>query len=523
MLNASVSSDDPRITRWRADPVDYFVERLGVKRESIVWSELPEYRTHVWDGTPDPLAAILRGLVTHRRVGVESGVGTGKTFTLAGVVYWFLECFEPSEVISYAPKKDQLEKQMWKEIGKTWTRWHMNRPLATLDHLRLRMIEGSDAWSAYGYPVGVGADEQSAVKAQGAHTEHMLQMVEETPGVNGAIMEAILNTAVDEHNIVLFVGNPDHQLDTLHQTIAKTPGCLGIRISANDHPNIVCKRRIIPGAVTQISIDEKKTRYGGELAPLYRSRVRGISPAEAQDAVIKLDWCYRARDRGRILLSQVFPNDPTKTLKDLYYNALPPFLDGPRALGVDVANSKDGDKGAIARGRGKVLFEVESFPCPDPNQLGRRLGIEMRDQHAPIDADYIGVDGVGVGSGTINTLKEEGVEVQNLQGGSTEWPDVEAFEEAAEEFKNWRAAAYWLLRINLQHDPFMVLPDDEELFQDLCMTKWAPKGKVITCQDKQQLKKLLGRSPDKGDACVYWNWVRQVRGASTGGGDMVDF
>ena len=55
-------------------------------------------------------------------------------------------------------------------------------------HLRLRMIPKSDQWGAWGYAVGVGSSEQSATRAQGAHAEHMLLIVEETPGLSPALM-----------------------------------------------------------------------------------------------------------------------------------------------------------------------------------------------------------------------------------------------------------------------------------------------------------------------------------------------
>jgi len=62
-----------------------------------------------------------------------------------------------------------------------------------------------------------------------------------------------------------------------------------IRISAYDHPNIVLKRSIIPGAVTQKSIDIRRDEYG-EKSNLYKSRVRGIAPAQAADSLIQRQW-----------------------------------------------------------------------------------------------------------------------------------------------------------------------------------------------------------------------------------------
>lgn len=35
---------------------------------------------------------------------------------------------------------------------------------------------------------------------------------------------------------------------------------------------------------------------------------------------------------------------------------------------------------------------------------------------------------------------------------------------------------------------------------------------VDEVESKENIKKRLGRSPNKGDSVVYWNWVRVKRG-----------
>lgn len=520
-LIATTRTSDPQaLARWRADPVLWAEERMHVPRATLEWSRNAKYATHKWDGDRDPLAQMLRGLVTHRRIGVESAVGTGKTFALKLAVQWFLECYEGCTVVTIAPKKDQLKLHLWKEIGQSWSRFQRLHPQAELTELRIRMQPNSDYWAAHGFPVATGANEESATKAQGFHAKDMLIIVEETPGVEPAVMTALLNTAVDTHNIILAVGNPDHQLDTLHDFCTRVPGALHLRISALDHPNVVSQPGLIPGAVTQLSIDEKIQRYSGLETPMCRSRVRGISPAESTDALIKLSWCYAARDRGRRLLEELALAGVTR-LTDLWaFTELPHALlksAWERSLGVDVANSRDGDRAAVARGLGHILCSVDSFMCPDSNALGRKLAVELR--HFNIDPDHVGVDGVGVGAGTVNEFIHQRLMVQNLMGGSAPVGFTEVLGE--EKFKNLRAQMYWLLRNDLQHNR-IILPDDETLFQDLIAPQWEAKDKAVVLESKEHIKRRLGRSPDKGDAVVYWNWVRQVRAGTSGGGVMID-
>ena len=63
------------------------------------------------------------------------------------------------------------------------------------------------------------------------------------------------------------------------------------------------------------------------------------------------------------------------------------------------------------------------------------------------------------------------------------------------------------LRTGLQRG-HIALPDDPELIDDLTTVKWFTRGGKIHLESKEEIRKGLGRSPDKGDAVVLWNWVR---------------
>ncbi len=63
------------------------------------------------------------------------------------------------------------------------------------------------------------------------------------------------------------------------------------------------------------------------------------------------------------------------------------------------------------------------------------------------------------------------------------------------------------LRTGLQRG-HIALPDDPELIDDLTTVKWFTRGGKIHLESKEEIRKRLGRSPDKGDAVVLWNWVR---------------
>lgn len=476
---------------YHNDPVKWAVERLGVPEHTIRWAMNPGYTEHKWDGTVDPLVTMLEGLRDWKNVGVEAGTGTQKTFTAAIIVLWFLDCFENSTVVTVAPKEKQLTLNIWKEIGRLWPMFQRLRPQAELTTLRIRVRPGSDRWAAHGFACGVGADEESATKAQGFHAEHMLIVFEETPGIHHAIMTAFENTCTAPHNLRLALGNPDSVHDALHK-FCESPNVVHVRVSALDHPNVVCSdHTIVPGAVSKQKVEERRLKYGPD-SRLYRSRVRGIAPDEAADSLIRWSWCKQA---ARL---------PAERIEELRRK-------GPKALGVDVANSANGDKACIAHGQGAVLIEANSFPCPDANELGRKVAMLM--DQLNIEYKNVGVDSVGVGAGTVNELKRLGKKCASLNGGEKPRP----MSRREEEFNNLRSQMHWQFRIDLQHGE-VSLPDDEEAFEDLTAVKWETKNGVIVVEPKEKIKERLGRSPDKGDAIVYWNWVRYSRGAATQGG-----
>lgn len=443
-MASALKSEKSAKEYYASNPLDYFRDRLGIKPETINWNLLPQYKEHNWDGTVNPFMCILNALVNNQWCGVESATGTGKTFIGALIVLWFLDCFDNSLVVTTAPKEAQLSLHIWKEIGKLHSKFNKG----SLTSLQLNMSDDPNKKDhlAVGFVAGVKAGEEASTKAAGFHAENLLIILEETPGIPGAIIAAFNNTCTSPHNLILAFGNPDSQSDQLH-TFCKQPNVTHIRISAYDHPNVVLNNAsFIPGAASIEGIKRIQNRFG-EGAQITLSRTRGISPTESQDSLIKLSWCHAARDKWQIYADERGRINESE-------------ITGKYSLGVDVANSDKGDKAAIARGRGDVLIEVNDFQCPDANQLGKRDVLDIMKRYN-ISPQNVGVDGVGVGVGTINALKEMKVHVLDLKGGA-----AAERHSGAEEFKNLRSQMYWQLRQDLQYG-LISLPDDAELFLSL--------------------------------------------------------
>ncbi len=524
-------------TAYQSDAIGWAVDKLGVRRETLEWSLLywrdggaddaasaratnrsdselvsknagkypppsvdrardSNAPVCQWDGTPDPLAALFRAVADGFDVGVESGTGTGKSFAVAILILWFLACWENSQVFSFAPKEDQLRLYIWRNITELWPAFKQCFPSAEKTDLTIRMRGGTDeSWAAHGFAVGIRAGEPISTRAAGMHAEHLLLVYEEMPGIDPAVIAAGEQTAVAPHNIRVGIGNPNHRLDTLHR-FSTSAGVVHIRASALDHPNVVTgNASVVPGAVSRESI-QRRLKQHGEDSPVYQSRVRGVSPEQAADALIRLEWLQAAARRYKLRNEQ---------------GKLPERVSG---MGVDVANSTDGDKAAIVEFSGNVWTRCEAFPCPDANKLGAAVVARARTCH--VAQERVGVDGIGVGAGTVNEARRLGFILRNLNAGSRPTvmaeraPDGRKIEWSADvnRFETLRAQMYWQAREDLRLG-IVDGPEDQDLYEELTAPTFSDDGKVVKLEPKDDIKARLGRSPDKADAWVMANWVRE--------------
>lgn len=514
-----------KMIQWRLNPLLWLKERFDEDPANFKWSMLPEYKDHRWDGTKDPLLTAWNALASGKWVAVESATGVSKTYWAARVVFWFLDVYRDSLVVTTAPKQDQLKLHIWSEMSKIFHKFKKIHPKAEMLTLGLR-VDNDDklsdeeslkhSWQAVGFVAGSGADEQSATSAQGFHRKDMLFIIEETPGVNPALMTAFEQTSVGDNNLILALGNPDNENDTLHR-FSKLSYVKPIRVSAYDYPNIVCGKTVFPGAVTPGSIQKRIEKYG-KGSPMFDSRVRGVSPKQGVDSLIKLDWI----EKCIVVHGEETPKK--KKQMETSYNA----------CGIDVAKSDQGDTAGIAWGVANTLVHLEEFQCPNASHLAynvlyddmilRANGYEVYGTHKlamyGIDPTMVGVDVVGVGASTIETFANEGLQVTGLQGG--QWVEAIPLDSEGKPLFNFislRAQMWWEAREDLRQGKVALDISDkmilDKLTNELTVPKWDNKGNTIAVERKDSIRKRLGYSPTFGDCFVYWNWTRKGYRASS--------
>jgi phage terminase large subunit len=493
---AATEDERPRpMSQYATDPVAFCVDILGVRPETLHWSSLPEYAQHRWDGDLDPLVQALEAIARREWTAIESATGTGKTFLMAAALLWHCGCFEDSITTTVATKEDQMAKGVWREVGRLWPRFQAAFPQAELSTLRIRMDPPrGDAWGAWGITARQTAGEESNTSVQGLHAQYLLILVDEMPGVPASVVTALENTATDPGNVIAGFGNPDADTDPLAR-FRKKARVKGLRVSGYDHPNVVTGRTIVPGAVSRVSIAQRRDDYGEE-SPLYKSRVRGIAPAQSAHALIHRAWIDQAVERWRV------------------WRASGALTGYPFAFGVDPANSDAGDYAAIARWQGPMCVDITAKPCPNANDLGAAVWEEAVAVRA--DPRAIGVDAIGVGAGTVNemsrlaaggptctSLHSGGKAVQRAQKAG----EGEGWVTDVNRFHNLRAQMYWQFREDLRNGR-IALPPDTQIVEELTQPQYGIRNGRVVVEPKDDIKSRIGRSPNKADALVYGNWVR---------------
>lgn len=157
-------------------------------------------------------------------------------------------------------------------------------------------------------------------------------------------------------------------------------------------------------------------------------------------------------------------------------------------LGVDVA-SRGSDPYVIARRWGPWFVEHEALKDPDPELLAMK--IKRKVQLHNIDAVF--VDGTGGYAGALMlALRNIGVSCPIYEIGFK----CKAVDEL--HYENIRAEMWD--KMGKCIEKYAVIPDDIELHRELSCVTYDYKNKRMIIEPKEEIRKKLGRSPDRADA-----------------------
>lgn len=177
----------------------------------------------------------------------------------------------------------------------------------------------------------------------------------------------------------------------------------------------------------------------------------------------------------------------------------PPKNTAMTAMSVDVAPG-GGDQRVISARYGGWFDKLDVAREVDKD--GRKTAaavVTLRRDNCPVIVDL----GGGWGGDATIALKDNGIKVVAYMGLE---PSSAKTRDGKLRFVNRRAADIWKLREELDPGQYggsaIALPPDPELKADLASFRWMLKPNGIQIESKIEIKKRIGRSPDKGESIV---------------------
>jgi len=277
-----------------------------------------------------------------------------------------------------------------------------------------------------------------------------------------------------------------------------------ITVSAEESPNVVSGKRLIPGLATREWIDEKKEEWG-EGSPLYTIRVRGEHAIAEEGKIFSVHAIGQAEER--------WADTPEQ---------------GRLYLGLDPSGASGlGDETAMVPRRGLKCLEVRVHLGLSEDGIVVQAIATLARLKLPRETPVVVFDRENqLGVKIHNKLKE----YLDRNKGAFEIVPVRASDRAQRQpdvYHRMRDA----LTANLEawFRDGGAIPEDVKLSAELHAMEWRQQANgLLKVTPKDVIKKLIGRSPDRYDALALACWeplslrpdvdeATRVRVADTGG------
>lgn len=227
--------------------------------------------------------------------------------------------------------------------------------------------------------------------------------------------------------------------------------------------------------------DEYRAKLQSLAGPLRAQLLYGDFTAGKQDAawqVIPTDWVVEAQRRWK-------PDG----WKDSAMSA----------CGLDVGAGRD--ETVLAPRHGGWFAPLETVSGEEAKDPAHAPALVVR--HRKNGCGIVVDMGGGFGGPSLLVFKENGIPIVRFNGSETSSRKAKGSQMS---FANKRAEAWWRLREELdptqQGGSAIALPPDAQLKADLTAPTWKQTLRGIQVESKEDIRKRIGRSPDRGDAVV---------------------
>jgi phage terminase large subunit len=469
--------------RYQRDPVAFFREVLGVEP----WSRQID---------------ILNAVRDYPRVAVCSGHKVSKSHSAAGLALWYYCSWDDARIVMSSTTSRQVDQILWRELR--ILRARAGRCIDCKEEdpegLRIRVpcphstpIEGEQGELArtglkapdFREVVGFTARESEAVA--GISGRNLLYILDEASGIPDDIFEAIEGNRAGGARIVMF-GNGTRTSGEFHAAFtSKSKHYFTLRVSSEETPNVVSGEVLIPGLATRDWIDEKRAEWG-EDSPLYKVRIKGLHLEHEEGRIFSMHMIALAEQRWA----------ETPDTGRLY-------------VGVDPAGASGrGDETLIAPRRGYKLLELRAARGLTSEQIVVRILQTLAEHQLPREVPVVVVDRDGPIGTPVYRLLVDHLE-QRAHAGEFELVGVRPSDKAKRQPKIYDRRRDELtanLLVWLREGGAIV--EDTRLAAEFYPMAWIEtvtgKLKVIS---KDDIRKVIGRSPDRYDALSLACWESQ--------------
>lgn len=451
-----------KLAAWRADP----------------WLFIQENFHPDEDPWQIEAAGLCAGRGIHRVV-LEACVGPGKSAFGAMISWWFLSLhsdgvdFPKGALLSNS--SDNLTANLWAEMSKWRSRSEFLKSQFEINTERIfrsspdKDIRAQWFLDARSYPQKATPEEIGEVLS-GLHAKWVLIVLDESGGTPPIMLKrAAQAMATVEYGLILVMGNTTSKEGALYAADQDTD-FMKIHITGDpDDPK--CSNRV------NKEENRKSIKKWGYDDPWVCAHVLGRFPESSLNSLL-------SEEQVRAALG--------KHLKPWEWTW------SQRRIGIDVAGSGI-DRTVMAPRQGRAAFPMVVMRTQDGPEIAARYAVAK----ARFSPEITTIDGTG---GWANSVVDFAKQAQN-----TILPVNFASKPTREGFVNRRAEMYWDAAQWVKDGG--ALPNDDELVKEATCSQYFFKGDRIQIEDKEQVKRRLGFSPDKWDAFVLTFAVPELASA----------
>jgi len=393
---------------------------------------------------------------------------THNSAMMSWLILWFLSTRYPAKGVTTANTLGQLSGTTWAELAK----WHnriINKHWFTWTATSIHLNEAPRINFINAAP----NNEHNSEAFQGLHQEHVFIGMDEASKIPNIIWEVCDGAMTTPRAMMFCYGNPTQPTGRFRECF----GRLKHRWTTRSIDSRSCK-------MTNKEEIAKWFEDNDEDSDFIRIRVKGMFPRQASNQFISSEDVSNAQQR------------------EIHLEAFTPL---PKIMAVDVARyGSDESVICVIQGR-KQLVQV-AVRNRDTMTVASWI-VEHIKEHNP---DIINVDGVGIGAGVVDRLRQLGYQISEVNGGLA--PTSNKMKESV---YNRRAEMWFRMRDWLKTADIV---DDQQLFDDLIGPEYSYDNKMrVQIEKKEDMAKRGLSSPDRGDAlsmCFFEQYPQNMRGQS---------